>query len=190
MTQEEFYSTNWHRGNMVKLDNGKEYLVKGIKSHGNYLLLYSWEYDACFIADHNIIAYRTSDYEEPEEIYLEMKRRKQEEAQERMEAERQERLRLKEERKQRNLQEQERQHQEALARKVAKSNAQAQKITEKSKPEPKKASVQEVQSVNKTEAQSVNKTETQSVVAPEATPAQPKRKRVRITVKRSEKVKY
>lgn len=182
MTQEEFKNTNWHRGNMVKLDNGKEYLVKGLKSHGNYLLLYSWEYDSCFIADHNIVAYRTDDYEEPEEIYLEMKRRKQEEARERMEAEKQERLRLKEERKQRNLQEQERIHQEALARKAAKANAKAQKAAENSKPEPKNTPAKEVQSVNKAEAQ--------SAVAPEAAPAQPKRKRIRITVKRSEKVKF
>lgn len=36
MTLEEFNSTNWHRGNVVKLNNGKEYLVKGIKSHGRF----------------------------------------------------------------------------------------------------------------------------------------------------------
>ena len=28
MTLKEFVDTNWHRGNVVKLKNGKEYLVK------------------------------------------------------------------------------------------------------------------------------------------------------------------
>lgn len=119
MTFEEFNSINWHRGNVVMLDNGKEYLVKGVKSHGRYLLLYSEEYDARFVVDHYIVAKRTSDYEEPEEVYLEMKRQKQLAVQERMEAERQERLRIKEERKRRNLEEQERIHREAVARKAA-----------------------------------------------------------------------
>lgn len=76
MTQKEFIETNWHRGNVVKLENGKEYLVKGTKSHGKYLLLYSEEYDKCFIADHNIVDCRTSDYEEPIEVYLEHKRQR------------------------------------------------------------------------------------------------------------------
>lgn len=119
MTLEEFNSINWHRGNVVMLDNGKEYLVKGVKSHGRYLLLYSEEYDARFVVDHYIVAKRTSDYEEPEEVYLEMKRQKQLAVQERIEAERQERLRIKEERKRRNLEEQERIHREAVARKAA-----------------------------------------------------------------------
>lgn len=88
MTQKEFTETNWHRGNVVKLENGKEYLVKGTKSHGKYLLLYSEEYDKCFITDHNIVDCRTSDYEEPIEVYLEHKRQHQEEAAAKREAER------------------------------------------------------------------------------------------------------
>ena len=34
MTLKEFVDTNWHRGNVVKFKNGKEYLVKGTKGHG------------------------------------------------------------------------------------------------------------------------------------------------------------
>ena len=120
MTIDEFFKTDWHRGNEVRLTNGKEYFVKGKKGYGRYLLLYSAEYDANFIADHNIVECRTSDYIEPEEVYLEKKRQKQAEAEAQREAERQERLRAKEERKRRNLEEQERIHQEALARKAAK----------------------------------------------------------------------
>ena len=41
MTLKEFLDTNWHRGNVVRLKKGKEYLVKGIKGHGRWLLLYS-----------------------------------------------------------------------------------------------------------------------------------------------------
>ena len=39
MTIKEFVDTNWHRGNVVRLKNGKEYLVKGTKGHGRWLLL-------------------------------------------------------------------------------------------------------------------------------------------------------
>lgn len=120
MTQNEFNNINWHRGNVAKLQNGKEYLVKGTKGHGRFLLLYSHEYEKCFVADYRIVDCRTSDYEEPEEVYQEMKRQKQAEAEARREAERQEYLRAKAERKQRNIEEQERIHQEALARKAAK----------------------------------------------------------------------
>ena len=74
MTIKEFVDTNWHRGNVVRLKNGKEYLVKGTKGHGRWLLLYSEEYDAKFVADYRIVDCRTSDYEEPEEVYLEKKR--------------------------------------------------------------------------------------------------------------------
>ena len=119
MTLKEFVDTNWHRGNVVKLKNGKEYLVKGVKGHGRWLLLYSEEYDKCFVADYRIVDCRTSDYEEPEEVYLEMKRQKQAEAEAKREAERQEYLRVKAERKQKNIEAQERAHQEALARKAA-----------------------------------------------------------------------
>lgn len=136
MTLQEFNEINWHRGNVAKLKNGKEYLVKGTKGHGRWLLLYSEEYDKSFVADHNIVDCRTSDHEEPEEVYLEMKRQKQAEAQAKRDAERQEYLRQKEERKQKNLQEQERIHQEALARKAAKANVVAKQKKE-IKPEPK-----------------------------------------------------
>lgn len=62
MTQEEYFSINWHRGNMVQLNNGKEYLVKGVKK--KVLVLYSEEYEAYFVADYRIIACRTSDFED------------------------------------------------------------------------------------------------------------------------------
>lgn len=136
MTLQEFNEINWHHGNVAKLKNGKEHLVKGTKGHGRWLLLYSEEYDKSFVADHNIVDCRTSDHEEPEEVYLEMKRQKQAEAQAKRDAERQEYLRQKEERKQKNLQEQERIHQEALARKAAKANVVAKQKKE-IKPEPK-----------------------------------------------------
>ena len=137
MTLQEFNEINWHRGNVAKLKNGKEHLVKGTKGHGRWLLLYSEEYDKSFVADHNIVDCRTSDHEEPEEVYLEMKRQKQAEAQAKRDAERQEYLRQKEERKQKNLQEQERIHQEALARKAAKANVVAKQKKEiKSEPKP------------------------------------------------------
>lgn len=110
MTLKEFVDTNWHRGNVVKLKNGKEYLVKGTKGHGRWLLLYSEEYDKCFVADYRIVDCRTSDYEEPEEVYLEKKRKHQEEAAAKREAERQEYLRAKAERKQKNIEAQERAH--------------------------------------------------------------------------------
>lgn len=121
MTIKEFVDTNWHRGNVVRLKNGKEYLVKGTKGQGRWLLLYSEEYDAKFVADYRIVDCHTSDYEEPEEVYLEKKRKHQEEAAAKREAERQEYLRAKAERKQKNIEAQERAHQEALARKAAKA---------------------------------------------------------------------
>ena len=173
MTLQEFNEINWHRGNVAKLKNGKEYLVKGTKGHGRWLLLYSEEYDKCFVADHKIVDCRTSDYEEPEEVYLEMKRQKQAEAQAKRDAERQEYLR------QKDLQEQERIHQEALARKAAKANKQ---------PEPKKA--EEVKP--KTEPKSVEKpkpvVKAEPVVATEPVQEQPKRKRQRIRINRAEMV--
>lgn len=120
MTQEEFNAINWHRGNVVRLNNGKEYLVKGTKGHNRFLLLYSHEFDSSFVADYRIVDCRTSDYEEPVEVYLEMKRQKQAEAEAKREAERQEALKAKAERRQKNIEAQERAHQEALARKAAK----------------------------------------------------------------------
>ena len=148
MTLKEFNEINWHRGNVAKLNNGKEYLVKGTKGHGKYLLLYSDEYDKYFMADYKIVECRISDYEEPKEVYQEKKRQKQ--------AERQALIKAKEERKQKNLQEQELIRQEALAKKAAK---------------------RENQSVEKTDS-----------VAEKTVPEQPKRKRKRITVSRTEKV--
>ena len=102
MTLKEFNEINWHRGNVAKLNNGKEYLVKGTKGHGKYLLLYSDEYDTYFMADYKIVESRISDYEEPEEVYQEKKRQKQAEAQAKHDAERQALLKAKEERKQKN----------------------------------------------------------------------------------------
>lgn len=63
MTQEEYNSTDWNRGNRVKLTNGKEYSVR--KQKKRFLILYSEEYEAYFIADHHIIDCRTSDAIEP-----------------------------------------------------------------------------------------------------------------------------
>jgi len=117
MTVEQFYSINWQRGNVAKLTNGKEYPVKAVKSLGKYLLLYSEEYDKAFVADYRIVVSRTSDYVEPEEVYLEHKRQKQAAHQAAMEAAHQEHLRRKEERKQKHLQEQAEAHERKLAKK-------------------------------------------------------------------------
>ena len=176
MTLQEFNEINWHRGNVAKLKNGKEYLVKGTKGHGRWLLLYSEEYDKCFVADYRIVDCRTSDYEEPEEVYLEMKRQKQAEAQAKRDADRQEYLRQKEERKQKNLQEQERIHQEALARKAAKANVVAKQKKE-IKPEPKPV-VKEKPIV------------AEPIVKAEPATEQPKPKRKRIRINRAEKVEF
>ena len=215
MTIEEYYKTNWHRGNEVKLNNGKVYLVKGTKGHRKFLLLYSAEYDANFVADYRIIDCRTSDYEEPEEVYLEKKRQKQAEAEALREAERQERLKAKEERKRRNLEEQERIHQEALARKAAKralmeeeqkakAKAKAEKDAAKAEEKAKaKAEAKAKKAAAKAEAKPVAKAEPKPVAKPaakaepvataepassEATGEQPKRKRKRIGISRIEKV--
>ena len=214
MTIEEYYKTNWHRGNEVKLNNGKVYLVKGTKGHRKFLLLYSAEYDANFVADYRIIDCRTSDYEEPEEVYIEKKRQKQEAAEALREAERQERLKAKEERKRRNLEEQERIHQEALARKAAKralmeeeqkakAKAKAEKDAAKAEEKAKaKAEAKAKKAAAKAEAKPVAKAEPKPVEKPvakaepvataepasEATGEQPKRKRKRIGISRIEKV--
>lgn len=179
MTPQEFNAINWHRGNVAKLQNGKEYLVKGTKGHGRWLLLYSEEYDKCFVADYNIVECRTSDYEEPEEIYLERKRKHQAEAEAKREAERLERQQAKIERKLKNLQEQERIHQEALARKAAKANKQAapNKVEAKPKAAPKPELKPEPIVSRPSEP-----------VAAEPTSEQPKRKRQRIRIKRAVKI--
>lgn len=197
MTIKEFYETNWHRGNEVRLNNGKEYLVKGTKGHGRFLLLFSEEYEKCFIADYKIVDCRTSDYEEPEEVYLEKKRLEREAAEAQREAERLERLREKQERKLRNLEEQERQHQEALARKAAKKKAAEENKAEGKKAEQQKAKA-EAKPAAKPAAKPVAKAEPKPVAKPvakaepvataEPTAEQPKRKRKRITISRVEKV--
>lgn len=182
MTLKEFVDTNWHRGNVVKLQNGKEYLVKGTKGHGRWLLLYSEEYDAKFVADYRIVECRTSDYEEPEEVYLEKKRKHQEEAAAKRESERQEYLRAKAERKQKNIEAQERAHQEAVARKAA---AKAQRQKEQ---EAKKEPVRVAQKAEPAKVQKPVKVETPKEVkaVKEENPAQeaPKkrvRQRIRIS---------
>lgn len=188
MTEQEFINTNWQRGNIVKLKNGKEYLVKGRKGHGRYLLLYSSEYNACFIADHHIVDCRTSDYEEPEEVYLEHRRKMREEAEARREAEKQEYLRAKAELKQRNILEQERIHQKALARKAIKAVQKNDETTmPKVEPKPvvKAEPVVEVKPIVK--AEPVVKSE--AVVKSEPNQEQPKRKRQRIRISHVEKVK-
>ena len=65
MTQEEYKAIDWHRGNRVRLNNGKEYKVSGVKK--KVLVLKSEEYDTHFFADYRIIVERTSDYIDPEE---------------------------------------------------------------------------------------------------------------------------
>ena len=174
MTEEEFKSINWRRGNFVRLMNGNEYIVKGTKGHGKYLLLYSVEYGKLFVADHNIVDCRTSDFEEPEEIYLEHKRQRQAEAEAKREAERQEYLRLKAERKKRNIEEQERIHQEALARKAAKARERTGKAM---------AFLEKPLDIGP-----MPKLETEAAEKSETAPEQPKRKRKRITIPRVEKV--
>lgn len=63
MTQEEYNNTDWQRGNVVRLTNGKEYLVK--KPKKKFLLLYSAEHESYFVANCAIIDCRTSDNVEP-----------------------------------------------------------------------------------------------------------------------------
>lgn len=60
MTQEQFNSIDWHRGNAVRLTNGKEYPVAKVRNKTR-LLLYSAEYESYFIADYRIVEERTSD---------------------------------------------------------------------------------------------------------------------------------
>ena len=49
MTQKEYNNTDWQRGNVVRLTNGKEYPVK--KPKKKYLLLYSAEHESYFVAN-------------------------------------------------------------------------------------------------------------------------------------------
>lgn len=187
MTQEEFNGINWHRGNVVRLKNGKEYLVKGTKGHGKYLLLYSLEFDSNFVADHCIVMERTSDYEEPEEVYLEMKRQKQAEAQTKREAERQERIREKAEKRERNLREQERIRQEAKAAKEARRFEAQQKSIEANPVEPVDLPTSPV--AHKSQKQDPQKPENteESVVR---TPRKRIRQRIKVTSVVREKVEF
>lgn len=57
MTQENFLKTDWKHHDIVKLTNGKEYVVQ--KQKKRYVLLLSVEYEAYFVADHNIVVGRT-----------------------------------------------------------------------------------------------------------------------------------
>lgn len=184
MTQEEFNAINWHRGNTVKLINGKEYLVKGVKGRGRYLLLHSEEYNSCFIADHQIVDSRISDYEEPKEVYLEYRRKRLEAILAREEEERQERLRIKAERKRRNLEEQERIHQEALARKAARI-AKANSARKKAKPAKPKAQPEPVAekpvTVEKPSPEVAKPAEAPKAETADEQP-KPKRKRTRIRI--------
>lgn len=59
MSEQEFNHINWQYGNKARLTNGKEYTVK--KKKKRYILLYSDEYKAYFVADHRITVERTSD---------------------------------------------------------------------------------------------------------------------------------
>lgn len=59
MSEQEFNNIHWQYGNKVRLTNDKQYTVK--KKKKRYILLYSDEYNAYFVADHRIIAERTSD---------------------------------------------------------------------------------------------------------------------------------
>ena len=61
MTQEEFNNIDWHRGNYVRLENGKEYKVSLVKKNGRHLILKSEEYSTHFLVLYNIIVERTSD---------------------------------------------------------------------------------------------------------------------------------
>ena len=60
MTQEEYNNIDWHRGNYVRLTNGKEYKVSLVKKNG-HLILKSVEYLTHFLVCPNIIVERTSD---------------------------------------------------------------------------------------------------------------------------------
>ncbi len=63
MTQEEYKSIDWNRGNVVRLSNGKEYSVRG--KNNKYIILYSEEFQKHFVADYRIIDCRISDNIEP-----------------------------------------------------------------------------------------------------------------------------
>lgn len=57
MLQEDFLKIDWKHHDIVKLTNGKEYVVQ--KHKKRYILLISVEYGAYFVADHNIVVGRT-----------------------------------------------------------------------------------------------------------------------------------
>ncbi len=57
MLQEDFLKTDWKHHDIVKLTNGKEYVVQ--KHKKICILLLSVEYGAYFVVDHNIVVGRT-----------------------------------------------------------------------------------------------------------------------------------
>lgn len=57
MLEEDFLNIGWKHHDIVKLTNGKEYVVQTQKKR--YILLLSVEYEAYFVADHNIVVGRT-----------------------------------------------------------------------------------------------------------------------------------
>ena len=57
MLQKDFLNTDWKHHDIVKLTNGKEYVVQ--KQKKRYILLLSVEYSTYFVADHNIVVGRT-----------------------------------------------------------------------------------------------------------------------------------
>ena len=60
MKQKEYNNIDWHRGNHVRLTNGKEYKVSIVRKR--LLILKSEEYDTHFLVLPNIIEERTSDF--------------------------------------------------------------------------------------------------------------------------------
>ena len=57
MLQKDFLNADWKHHDIVKLTNGKEYVVQ--KQKTRHILLLSIEYSTYFVADHNIIVGRT-----------------------------------------------------------------------------------------------------------------------------------
>lgn len=74
MTQEEFNTLDWRHNDVVRLSNGKEYLVK-IKQTKR-LILWTDEYEKYFMATPHIIECRTYVNPNDEEILINNKRRK------------------------------------------------------------------------------------------------------------------
>lgn len=58
MTELEFNNTNWQHHDIVRLTNGKQYVVQK-KKRKKYILLFSTEYETYFVADYRITECRT-----------------------------------------------------------------------------------------------------------------------------------